>query len=227
MTGATTTPTKGEAVTVTQADRSLAYNLHGTPLASWPEQIARHREEAVRESEKDSFNRGYLIAVANCMNLHGNDVIAKDTLIQLGVDRAYMETLDLTDYDLEPLRKLFDEVEPKSALLSKNKEGLEQEDGRPGASLGQPAGGPADLSPSSVSQSIGAHQAQDDGWIEWHGGECPVSRDAGVQVRMRDGATERVQIAAYWCANKFDRDYWVHDPSDLHNDIIAYRVVRP
>jgi len=57
------------------------------------------------------FNRGYLIAVANLMNLHDSEVEAQDVLGQLGCTRAQMEKLGLTDYDLTPLRKLYDETE--------------------------------------------------------------------------------------------------------------------
>lgn len=62
-------------------------------------------------------------------------------------------------------------------------------------------------------------------WIEWAGGECPVAPTTKVQVRMRDGATEKVENAAYWCAVLLDRDYWVNEPSDHNNDIVAYRIV--
>jgi hypothetical protein len=64
-------------------------------------------------------------------------------------------------------------------------------------------------------------------WVEWAGGECPVARTSLVQVRMRDGATEKVRTAGYWCRTDDDRDYWVHEPLDHNNDIIAYRMVRP
>lgn len=69
--------------------------------------------DALREADKRSFNAGYLIAVANIMNLHHEDVIAKDVLRELGCTKLEMERLDLADYDLKPLRELY------SALTTK------------------------------------------------------------------------------------------------------------
>jgi hypothetical protein len=68
------------------------------------------------ERNKIEFNRGYLIAVSNLMNLHGAEVEAQDTLDQLGCTRAEMEAMGFTDYDLEPLRRLFTESERLAAL---------------------------------------------------------------------------------------------------------------
>lgn len=61
------------------------------------------------------FNAGYLIAVANIMNMHNEDTIAEDVLGALGEDRSVLNGLDLADYDLKPLRKLFGEIERKAA----------------------------------------------------------------------------------------------------------------
>ncbi len=63
------------------------------------------------------FNAGYLIAVANIVNLHGEDTIAEDVLRQLGTDASVLKGLDLSDYDLKPLRALFREIERKDAIL--------------------------------------------------------------------------------------------------------------
>ena len=58
-----------------------------------------------------------------------------------------------------------------------------------------------------------------DGWIEWHGGECPVDSDAIVEVKFRNPSR-----------NKFNNDRagdftWSHDGFD--GDIIAYRLQQP
>ena len=59
----------------------------------------------------------------------------------------------------------------------------------------------------------------DDGWIEWHGGECPVPAGALVYVRFRNGVVgglsgERV------------REYgWDHEGAVY--DIVAYRISKP
>ena len=58
-----------------------------------------------------------------------------------------------------------------------------------------------------------------EGWIDWHGGECPVDSDAIVEVKCRHPSS-----------NQFNNDragdfYWSHD--GLGYDIIAYRLQKP
>ena len=58
-----------------------------------------------------------------------------------------------------------------------------------------------------------------EGWIDWHGGECPVDSDAIVEVKCRHPSS-----------NQFNNDragdfYWSHD--GLGYDIIAYRLRQP
>lgn len=67
-------------------------------------------------AEKRAFNHGYLIAVANIMNLHGEDTVAEDVLNQLGISRSAMERMELCDYDKVPLRRLFRDIERKANL---------------------------------------------------------------------------------------------------------------
>jgi len=64
-------------------------------------------------TKRDSFAHGYLIAVANLMNLHGSEVEAEDVLGELGETEGVIKRLDLTDYDAQPLRKLFREISRK------------------------------------------------------------------------------------------------------------------
>lgn len=54
-----------------------------------------------------------------------------------------------------------------------------------------------------------------DGWIKWIGGECPVDNRQLVEVKLRD-------LSVY----KFTADFylWNHDNND--DDIIAYRLVK-
>ena len=75
-------------------------------------------------ANRDEFMAGYLIAVSNIMNLHGEDVIAEDVLLQAGVDRTILDGMDLCDYDLKPLNKLFGEIERKEALAKARGETL-------------------------------------------------------------------------------------------------------
>lgn len=70
----------------------------------------------INQVRKDAFAHGYLIAVASIMNLHGEDVIAEDVLQELGETADAIERLDLTEYDAEPLKALFAEIERKANL---------------------------------------------------------------------------------------------------------------
>lgn len=61
-----------------------------------------------------------------------------------------------------------------------------------------------------------SEQVEDDGWIEWKGGECPVNRDQKIRVKFKDGIQEE-SIA---------RDFifvWRHYYDD--NNIIAYKII--
>lgn len=58
-----------------------------------------------------------------------------------------------------------------------------------------------------------------EGWIEWHGGECPVDSDAIVEVKCR-------RPKPYQYSNDRAGDFsWTHDGID--GDIIAYRLHNP
>ena len=56
--------------------------------------------------------------------------------------------------------------------------------------------------------------AKNDGWIEWGGGECPVSASEMVDVIFGRGGRMSTNIADCW--------RWNHDGTD--SDIIAYRL---
>jgi len=53
-----------------------------------------------------------------------------------------------------------------------------------------------------------------DGWIEWHGGECPVDGCVKVEYRLRDGETSNEPASCL---------AWEHEGECY--DIIAYRVI--
>ncbi|MDY0929103.1 hypothetical protein SOM41_22385 [Enterobacter sp. CFBP8995] len=57
-------------------------------------------------------------------------------------------------------------------------------------------------------------QIENDGWIEWRGGYCPVAYLSEVQVKYRDGC-EMEDTAGDFS--------WTHDNEP--DDIIAYRVI--
>lgn len=61
--------------------------------------------------------------------------------------------------------------------------------------------------------------AKNDGWIDWGGGECPVSDNAMVDVRYRDGQIRKAQRA--------DSYEWGHGYAHFVTtsaDIISYRL---
>ncbi|MFJ5159465.1 hypothetical protein ACIP6T_09830 [Pantoea sp. NPDC088449] len=63
-------------------------------------------------------------------------------------------------------------------------------------------------------------QIENDGWIEWKGGQCPVKDGAIVDVRLRSGQ------AKFFCASEaliWANGNYVRDEMDC--DIIAYRVI--
>jgi hypothetical protein len=53
------------------------------------------------------------------------------------------------------------------------------------------------------------------GWIEWRGGECPVSDDVEVSVMFRRGNISTPLKAEMWS--------WSHHGGN--GDIVAYRLV--
>jgi hypothetical protein len=57
-------------------------------------------------------------------------------------------------------------------------------------------------------------RVEDEGWIEWSGGECPVARGTLIEVRFRSGAQH---IGTGW--------RWAHDQGE--SSIVAYRLASP
>lgn len=77
-------------------------------------------------------------------------------------------------------------------------------------------------------------QFDDDGWIKWDGGECPVAPNTRVQVRCRNGwedTAARGGIAAGYlnspAADPMSRsvngNWWLNRGTE--DDIVAYRIV--
>lgn len=63
---------------------------------------------------------------------------------------------------------------------------------------------------------VNLQQDQGEGWIEWRGGECPVDREAQVDIKFS---------GAWGGIGRAGSMFWSHDGGD--SDIIAYRVVNP
>ena len=72
---------------------------------------------------------------------------------------------------------------------------------------------PAEASPAVVFTCAGTQKADADGWIEWHGGECPVGNDVLVDYRLRDNFVFLGSTAIHL--------RWGHE--DVGGDILAYR----
>lgn len=74
---------------------------------------------------------------------------------------------------------------------------------------------PAEASPTVVFTCAEPPKADSDGWIEWHGGECPVGNDVLVDYRIRDGDGK------VYTHSKPGHLRWDH--KDWPGDIVAYR----
>jgi len=60
-----------------------------------------------------------------------------------------------------------------------------------------------------------------DGWIEWGGGECPVENGTRIDTKYRNGSTEQ-NVPTGEPGTRTSCDFWVHE--DYENDIVAYRL---
>lgn len=59
--------------------------------------------------------------------------------------------------------------------------------------------------------------ADENEWITWGGGDCPVDPTDNVEVKLRNGMFS--SAAEAWTFS------WVHMDDDAEQDIIAYRVI--
>ena len=67
--------------------------------------------------------------------------------------------------------------------------------------------------------ALASQQPADDDWIEWDGGECPLSVNSLVNVRYREGGEDLESKPA-------EVYNWSRNDKDCY-PIIAYRVVKP
>lgn len=88
----------------------------------------------------------------------------------------------------------------------------------------KPADHPASALEPSLAEDI--VQPDADGWIEWHGGECPFPVGTMVDTRDRDG-TKNIGYRLDDSFGVSGRMYWNHSVhgTGAHNDVVAYRVV--
>ncbi|NIG20566.1 DUF551 domain-containing protein [Pantoea sp. Al-1710] len=69
---------------------------------------------------------------------------------------------------------------------------------------------PAEPQPSTTTQ------IDNDGWIDWGGGKCPVADDAVIEVQLRNG-----EVINHLCETKI----LIWADRGMGTDIIAYRVI--
>lgn len=84
--------------------------------------------------------------------------------------------------------------------------------------LGDPVQTEDDLRFCEVMEAIdGRREPENDGWIAWNGGKCPVPLETNVSIRLRSG------LQYHSDASKAGDWYWRH--GNIQEDIIAYKVL--
>lgn len=63
--------------------------------------------------------------------------------------------------------------------------------------------------------------ADDEGWFDWHGGECPVPAGTRVEVRYRNGRTDCGLVGVQ--PTPIDSHAWSNDNNKW--DVVAYRIL--
>ncbi|MDR6181996.1 hypothetical protein [Asaia bogorensis] len=70
------------------------------------EDRVKELEAQLAQSEKRSFNHGYLIACCNISHLHDEPSIARDVLAECGLSTRDISTIELSDYDAKALSEI-------------------------------------------------------------------------------------------------------------------------
>lgn len=78
----------------------------------------------------------------------------------------------------------------------------------------------------TIAQILGA-EPDADGWIEWHGGECPVEKGVLVDVRYDDGAERKAIPALTSKPMSYGRTAEDWNTPRCESSIIAYRIHQP
>jgi hypothetical protein len=68
-------------------------------------QPRKAREMSNKKLELE-FARGYVIACCNLSNLHREPSMARDIFLELGVTKAEIEKMDLSEHDLEAIKEM-------------------------------------------------------------------------------------------------------------------------
>lgn len=145
-------------------------------------------EARIAELEgRDQFKAGYLIAVANIMHLHHEDVIAEDVLRELGATEDVLKRLDLSDYDAKPLRKLFRNINrQRRAALNQD---TAQQNSNDSEYLSQPTSMDKLRHDMSTSASLGPSSSVPLRQTDIHGSQnIKASSTNGVSVVQRHDA---------------------------------------
>jgi hypothetical protein len=69
-------------------------------------------EAEIRAAERRGFLRGFVVAVANLVRLHGSIVEASDVLTGAGIRWPDIQALGLEEYDMGQLRQVRREIAP-------------------------------------------------------------------------------------------------------------------
>ncbi len=63
---------------------------------------------------------------------------------------------------------------------------------------------------------VAVSRIDDDGWIKWDGGKCPVEYECQVDIRLRSGDEIKNKAGIFW---------WGRGEKMRDSEIVAYRVV--
>lgn len=78
----------------------------------------------------------------------------------------------------------------------------------------------------TFAQYVSALSAKNEGWINWYGGECPVTMGTLVDVKYRDGGFKSgLEAGTIQCGRDSSRSHWSNNGYSC--DIIAYRLHKP
>lgn len=72
-----------------------------------------------------------------------------------------------------------------------------------------------------------APQPDAGGWIDWHGGDCPVDPTDVVDIRLRGDHGKDRDVSDFGAADSFRWDHLKTDGYAGNGDIVAYRIHRP
>lgn len=162
--------------------------------------------------DNKSLSDGDIIRFVLDVEDNGDNYTRYSTYRILGGGR-FMMLVDTVDTPIKPTRK------PNPASVTKKQKAFDKayaEWIEMQADLNQGRRGGLDISIKAYKKWLWEQkQVSPDGWITWHGGECPVPYDAKVEVKFRCGETNDRLVAGRWRWGKGDGSH----------SIVAYRLL--